>query len=148
MDKWWQDPRLDDEGTYDYLVEELPSDSANWEWYYQKCDSCGKYHKLNFTSTHYFYCWDGWDSMSYTECWRCVIKDKIYGVKCKIKKKIVHRYEAIKNYCELMRKLKQDGKQLTREQKNTYGNFVKRRWCNVSNSSRIHRRDSSENYDI
>ena len=21
---WWKDPRLDDEGTYDYLVEELP----------------------------------------------------------------------------------------------------------------------------
>lgn len=117
MNKWWQDPRLDDEGTYDYLVEELPRDSANWEWYYQKCESCGKYHKLNFTATHYFYCWDGWDSMSYTECWMCVIKDKIYGVKDKIKKKIVNRYEAIKDYCELMRKLKQKGHQLTKEQK-------------------------------
>ena len=117
MTKWWQDPRLDDEGTYDYLVEELPRDSANWEWYYQKCESCGKYLKLNFTATLYFFCWDGWDSMSYTECWRCVIKDKIYGVKYKIKKKIVNRYEAIKDYCELMRKLKQKGHQLTKEQK-------------------------------
>ena len=117
MEKWWQDPRLDDEGTYDYLVEELPRDSANWEWYYQKCESCGKYHKLNFTATHYFYCWDGWDSISYTECWRCVIKDKIYGVKYKIKKKIVDRYEAIKDYYKLMRKLKQKGQQLTKEQK-------------------------------
>ena len=117
MTKWWQDPRLDDEGTYDYLVEELPRDSANWEWYYQKCESCGKYHKLNFTATHYFYCWDGWDSMSYIECWRCMVKDKIYGVKYKIKKKIVHRFKAIKDYCELMRKLKSKGKQLTKEQK-------------------------------
>ena len=88
MNKWWQDPRLDDEGTYDYLVEELPRDAANWEWYYQKCESCGKYHKLNFTATHYFYCWDGWDSMSYTTCWRCHLKLTIKSKISKIKKNI------------------------------------------------------------
>ena len=88
MNKYWKDPRLDDEGTYDYLVEELPGDTAKWQWYYQKCDSCGKYHRLNFESTHYFYCWDGWDSMSYAECWRCRLRDKVSGVKARIKKKI------------------------------------------------------------
>ena len=117
MEKWWQDPRLDDEGTYDYLVEELPADSANWEWYYQKCESCGKYHKLNFTSTHHFYCWDGWDSMSCTECWKCMIKSKIYSIKYKLKNKIVRRYEALKNYYKLLKHLKQSGQQLTQEQK-------------------------------
>lgn len=93
MRKYWQDPRLDDEGTYDYLVEELPSDIAKWQWWYEKCDSCGKYHRVNFVSTHYFYCWDGWDSMSYTECWRCKLKFKIYGVKTKIKKQIKQHRE-------------------------------------------------------
>jgi hypothetical protein len=86
MNEYWKDPRLDEEGTYDYLVEELPSDTAKWQWYYQKCDSCGKYHRLNFDSTHYFYCWDGWDSMSYAECWKCKLKSKIYGIKSRIKK--------------------------------------------------------------
>lgn len=82
---WWKDPRLDDEGTYDYLVEELPSDNSRWSWYYTKCDDCGKYHKLNVTDSHYFYCWDGWDSMSYTTCWKCrvvsIVKSSIRKVK-------------------------------------------------------------------
>lgn len=29
MNEYWKDPRLDDEGTYDYLVEELPNDLQN-----------------------------------------------------------------------------------------------------------------------
>ena len=126
MKKWWQDPRLDDEGTYDYLVEELPKDSSNWEWYYQKCESCGKYHKLNFTGTHYFYCWDGWDSISYTECWKCVVKSKIHGVWYKIKKKLTSRHKAIKSYCEYTKILKQNGHQLTKEQKQHIWNFVRK----------------------
>ena len=86
--EYWKDPRLDDEGTYDYLVEELPSDMAKWQWYYQKCNSCGKYHRFNFESTHYFYCYDGWDSMTYTECWKCKLKAKIYHIRANLKKKI------------------------------------------------------------
>lgn len=93
MNEYWKDPRLDDEGTYDYLVEELPSDTAKWERGYQRCESCGKDHWLNFTNTHYFYCWDGWDSMSYTECWRCKLKSKINGIKYKIKKNIKQHKE-------------------------------------------------------
>ena len=87
---WWKDPRLDDEGTYDYLVEELPKDHCNWSMqrYTSKCDSCGKERHLLFRATHYFYCWDGWDSDTYTECWRCMVKNKILSIKNKIKKRI------------------------------------------------------------
>ena len=113
MNEYWKDPRLDDEGTYDYLVEELPSDTAKWQWYYQKCDSCGKYHRLNFDSTHYFYCWDGWDSMSYTECWHCKLRTKFYGIKVKFKKKIKQH----KEYCKLINHLKDNGVPITKKEK-------------------------------
>ena len=113
MDKYWQDPRLDDEGTYDYLVEELPTDTEAWERGYQRCDSCGKERWLNFTSTHYFYCWDGWDSMSYTECWHCKLKSKISSIKCKIKKK----HEKRNNYRKMIKMLKEKNIPITKELK-------------------------------
>ena len=113
MNEYWKDPRLDDEGTYDYLVEELPSDTAKWQWYYQRCDSCGKYHRRNFESTHYFYCWDGWDSMSYVECWRCKLRDKISGTKAKVKKKIKQR----RAYRKYIKQLKARGLPMTKELK-------------------------------
>lgn len=115
MNEYWKDPRLDDEGTYDYLAEELPSDTAKWQWYYQKCDSCGKYHRLNFDSTHCFYCWDGWDSMSYVECWKCRLKDKIYSIKAKIKRKI----KARKEYLSLIKQITEKGIEITEELKQT-----------------------------
>ena len=115
MEKYWQDPRLDDEGTYDYLVEELPQDSAKWERYYTKCDSCGKEHSLNFCATHYFYCWDGWDSMSYTECWKCRLKGKIYSIKAKTIKKIKQKIDSRKEYKELINKCKENGVPITEE---------------------------------
>ena len=107
MNKWWKDPRLDDEGTYDYLVEELPSDNSRWSWYLYKCDDCGKYHRYNRTDSHYFYCWDGWDSMSYTTCWKCYIKSIIRSSIIKIKKFIQHHglkidvgaYKIFRKYC-------------------------------------------------
>jgi hypothetical protein len=113
MNEYWKDPRLDDEGTYDYLVEELPSDTAKWQWYYQKCDSCGKYHRLNFDSTHYFYCWDGWDSMSYAECWRCKLRGKISGIKARIKKKIKQHRE----YHKMIKMFKNKNMPITKELK-------------------------------
>lgn len=91
--KWWQNPLLgtdDDEGAYDYYAEELPCDNSRWSWYYSKCDDCGKHHKLHRTDTHYFYCWDGWDSMSYTTCWKCHIKSVVKSSICKIKKYILN----------------------------------------------------------
>ena len=90
MNKWWMDPRLDDEGTYDYLVEELPKDSSVWSWYPCKCDDCGKERKLHRTDSHYFYCIDGWDSMSYTTCWKCHLKSVIRNRITKIKKSILN----------------------------------------------------------
>jgi hypothetical protein len=89
MNKWWQDPRLgtdDDEGAYDYYAEELPQDKSEWSRYYTKCDDCGKHRKLHRTDYHYFYCWDGWDSMSYTTCWKCHVKGAAKSSICKVKK--------------------------------------------------------------
>ena len=89
MNEWWKDPRLDDEGTYDYLVEELPGDKSEWSWYPRTCDECGKERKLHRTDSHYFYCWDGWDSMSYTTCWKCYLKLILKSKLSKIKKNIL-----------------------------------------------------------
>ncbi len=92
MKNWWKNPVLqgedNDYGQYDYLIKELPHDEARWEWLYRKCDSCGKYHRLNFYSNHYFYTYDGWDSFDYTDCWECRFKDKVWSIKNKIKKEI------------------------------------------------------------
>ena len=92
MNNWWKNPVLqgedNDYGQYDYLIEELPHDEAKWEWLYRKCDSCGKYHRLNFYSNHYFYTYDGWDSLDYMDCWECRFKDKVWSIKNKIKKEI------------------------------------------------------------
>ena len=102
MKDWWKDPRLqgpeNDYGDYDYLIEELPNDHCEWELqkYTEKCDSCGKESHLVFRATHYFYCWDGWDSMTYTECWRCMLKGKICSFKNKITRNIKKKIEVIK----------------------------------------------------
>ena len=92
MKNWWKNPVLqgedNDYGQYDYLIEELPHDKARWEWYYRKCDTCGKYHRLNFYSNHYFYTYDGWDSFDYTDCWKCRFENDVWKIKNKIKKEI------------------------------------------------------------
>lgn len=92
MKNWWKNPILqgedNDYGQYDYLIEELPHDEARWEWSYGKCDSCGKHHRLNFYSSHYFYTYDGWDSFDYTDCWKCRFENAIWKIKNKIKKEI------------------------------------------------------------
>lgn len=103
---WWKDPRLqgpeNDYGDYDYLIEELPEDHCGWDLqrYTSKCDSCGKESHLLFRATHYFYCWDGWDSMTYTECWKCVVKDKIWSIKNRFKKRIKSRINVLKTTLE------------------------------------------------
>lgn len=92
MKNWWKNPILqgedNDYGQYDYLIEKLPHDEARWEWFYGKCDSCGKYHRLNFYSNHYFYTYDGWDSFDYTDCWKCRFENEVWKIKNKIKKEI------------------------------------------------------------
>ena len=108
---------------YDYFYTKLPSDTAKWQWYYQKCDSCGKYHRFNFESTHYFYCYDGWDSMSYTECWKCKLKAKIYHIKANFKKKIKEKKECRK----WMKLLKEKNIPITKEEKSKILTIVKGR---------------------
>ena len=119
--EYWKDPRLDDEGNYDYLVEELPTDTQEWQWWYEKCDSCGRYHRRNFVSTHYFYCRDGWDSMSYTECWRCRLKSKISSIKCRIKK----RFKQHKDYYKMIKMFKDKNIPITKELKETTKNLCR-----------------------
>lgn len=118
--EYWKDPRLDDEGTYDYLAEELPSDSVEWEWYYCKCESCGKYHRLNVCSTHCFYCWSGWDSMTYVECWKCRLKDKIHAIKAKFKRKL----KARKAYYNWVKQCKACGVKITADVKQAARKFA------------------------
>ena len=62
---------------YDYFYTKIPNDTQKWQWWYEQCNSCGKYHRRNFVSTHYFYTLDGYDSMSYTECWKCMLTSKV-----------------------------------------------------------------------
>jgi len=70
------DNRLDDEGTYDYLVEELPENHSTkyFSWEKVRCESCGKRRHFYVVHYSYFYCWDGYDYMDYTECQRCILR--------------------------------------------------------------------------
>lgn len=88
MKKWWRIPETQDAeyDEYDYYYTELPKDEAKWEWYCRKCDSCGKYHRMNFHSVHYFHTMDGWDDLDYTSCWKCELKDKIWSIKKQFEK--------------------------------------------------------------
>lgn len=79
------DPRIDDSGDYDYLAEELPQDTIKWE-NGCKCDSCGRENTRVLAQTHYFYCYDGWDSDRYAECWRCRLKSWLHSKKYKLKR--------------------------------------------------------------
>ena len=91
---WWKAPVLqgpeNDYGDYDYLIEELPDDYASWQYdkYGCHCNSCGKERHLVFYYVHHFRTRDGWDSFDYTTCWKCMLKDKISMIKCKIGRSI------------------------------------------------------------
>ena len=106
MKDWWKAPILqgpeNDYGDYDFFIEELPKDYARWEFdkYRWKCDTCGKDSFLRFVAEHYFYCWDGWDSMRYAECWRCRLKGRISDIKWKVKNDIKKEFEIIKDAIE------------------------------------------------
>lgn len=98
---------------YDYFYTKIPSDTSKWERYYSQCETCGRYHWFNKVDTHYFYSIDGYDSMSYTECWRCKLKSKISGIKCKIKKKREKR----NHYRKMIKILKEKNIPITKELK-------------------------------
>lgn len=106
---------------YDYFYTKLPSDSSNWERYYEKCESCGKYHWFNKVDTHYFYSLDGYDSMSYTECWKCKLKSKISGAKSKFKKRRKKRRE----YRKMINMFKEKNIPITKELKEMTKEFCR-----------------------
>lgn len=95
-DNWWKSPVLqgpeNDYGDYDYLIEDIPHNTAKWELskYKWKCDDCGKENHLLFRMTDYFSTLDGYDSSSWDTCWKCLVKEKIrstkYGISVKIHK--------------------------------------------------------------
>lgn len=121
---WWNDPRLDNEGTYDYLVEELPENSSKWHWYLDKCDDCGKQRRLHRTDTGYFYCWDGWDSMSYNTCWVCHLKGVVRSSISRAKKKMLKRCKKL----------------------NIKAYILFRKFCKKNNIAKEHRSDLWSNY--
>lgn len=119
MNNWWKSPVLqgpeNDYGDYDYLIEDIPSNTTAWENWERKCDECGKEHKLNLVYTGYFRTMDGWDSMDSCECWKCYLKRKIRTPFKAIKKKI-KRVVEVKKICHDIKKgLKKDGVPLTKE---------------------------------
>jgi hypothetical protein len=103
MNDWWKAPVLqgdeNDYGDYDYLIEELPNDYAKWDLsiYRDRCESCGKERHLLLRSAHYFYTLDGYDSMSYDECWVCRLKSKVWSIKHRIKKRIKKEIDIVKD---------------------------------------------------
>lgn len=107
MNDWWKSPVLqgpeNDYGDYDYLIEELPQDYAKWELSKDKwhCESCGKNSHLLFKTVHHFYSLDGYDSMSYDECWKCRLSTKIYSVKHNLKRKLKKPIKVLKAAMEL-----------------------------------------------
>lgn len=129
MNDWWKNPVLqgpeNDYGDYDYLIEEIPSNSAVWSRYERNCDDCGKWHKLNLVYTCYFRTLDGYDSMDSCECCVCYLKRKLKQpfkvlkkkIKCfVVEKKEFHRYKKMfkKNNHPLTKEMKQTIKEIAR----------------------------------
>lgn len=107
MGDWWKSPVLqgpeNDYGDYDYLIEEIPRNSAKWELskYAWKCDDCGKDSHLLFNTKEYFYTLDGYDYLSYSTCWKCAIKNWIFNTKFQIIYKTNRNIKRIKTALEL-----------------------------------------------
>lgn len=97
---WWKSPVLqgpeNDYGDYDYLIEDIPSNTAGWEFskYKWKCDDCNKERHLLFCMTDYFHTLDGYDCNSYSTCWKCYIKDRISSLKHRVIREIKYRKAA------------------------------------------------------
>lgn len=89
---WYRAPILggeeNDYGEYDYFAEALPENTHCWTHHERRCDECGKYRRHAICDTAYFYTMDGYDSMDYVVCWRCVAKQKIYAAMKKFRKSV------------------------------------------------------------
>lgn len=93
MKDWWKSPVLqgeeNDYGDYDYLIEEIPKSYYRWE--FSKIaweDDHGHPSHLRKVWCNYFRTMDGYDSVDGSDCWRCVLKDKIKLIPRKFKRKI------------------------------------------------------------
>ena len=130
MTDWWKSPVLqgpeNDYGEYDYLIEEIPSNSAEWGWWHKKCSECGKEHYLNITYTGYFRTMDGYDSLDSCECWKCYLKRTIKTPFKAMKKKIKRLIEEQKEYRRLKQVFKNNGHKFTKEIKRTTREIAKR----------------------
>lgn len=58
--------------------------------------------------------------MTYVECWKCRLKDKVYAIKAKIKRKI----KARKEYHSWIKHFKEKGVEITEELKKTIRNIA------------------------
>ena len=105
MNKWWKAPILQGEdneyGEYDYLIEEIPQNTREWDKWECKCSECGKYHNFNVIYTEYFRTLDGWDSICTEVCWICEIKSIISNPFRKIKRKVKYTWKVLKETIEL-----------------------------------------------
>ena len=126
MKDWWKSPVLqgeeNDYGDYDYLIEETPESYCRWE--FSKIaweDDRGHPSRLRKVWCNYFRTMDGYDSVDGSDCWRCVLKDKIKLIPRKFKRniktkkreietfikdfKICYKYLNLKESFEIARKL-------------------------------------------
>lgn len=116
MNEYWKDPRLDDEGTYDYYACDKPDNKQYKCWSTCKCDDCGKeprFKRYGEMWHAYWYCWDGWDGDSGFVCWKCLLKSKIYSSKLNFKKRI----KQYKEYRKFINHFKKNNIPVTKELK-------------------------------
>lgn len=106
-----------DYGDYDYLANDKPADYHGRRVRDCRCDSCGKEVRVGFESCHYFYTYDGWDSMSYIECSRCYSGSAINKLKAKIRRFINRRKSVRRAKIEVRNAQIFSHKKLTREEK-------------------------------
>lgn len=105
---WWKAPILqgeeNDYGDYDYLVEEVPESYCRWE--FSKIaweDEQGHPSHLRKVWCNYFHTMDGYDSISGSDCWRCVLKDTIRILPRRIKRYFKKKLKPIKLFIEAFR---------------------------------------------
>ena len=103
MKDWWKSPVLQGEendcGDYDYLIEETPESYCRWE--FSKIaweDDHGHPSRLRKVWCNYFRTMDGYDSVDGSDCWRCVLKDKIKLIPRKFKRKIKTKKREIETF--------------------------------------------------
>lgn len=94
-EEWWRSPILqgdeNDYGEYDYFMTPIPENSEEWIRSYARCDTCGKYHYFNKQYIGFFRTYDGWDSDSYIQCWKCQLPTLKTLIKRLVKRIKKHR---------------------------------------------------------